>query len=97
MYKPHQTRGSGTSRNDEYSTHEAEDNRKTQLKAEVSLYPTEFCRRTSYNDRTFDDRMNRLAAYKKVKHGDCHFPQDYKDDTELATWVNSEQCATTTH
>lgn len=34
--------------------------------------------------------MNRLAAYK-VKHGDCHFPQDYKDDTELATWVNNVQ------
>ena len=32
--------------------------------------------------------MNRLAAYK-VKHGDCHFPQDYKDDTELAVWVNN--------
>jgi len=32
--------------------------------------------------------MNRLAAYK-VKHGDCHFQQDYKDDTELATWVNN--------
>ena len=38
-------------------------------------------------NRTFEEQVDRLAAYKD-KYGNCHVPRKYKDDTVLATWVD---------
>jgi hypothetical protein len=39
-------------------------------------------------NRTFEEQVDRLAAYKD-KYGNCHVPRTYKDDTVLANWVHS--------
>jgi len=38
------------------------------------------------NRRTFEEQVDRLAAYLDI-YGNCHVPQEYKDDTMLANWV----------
>ena len=58
-----------------------------------SFHPPEFreCKTasrqaTSPTHWTFEENVERLAAYKDM-YGDCHVPQRYTDDQTLATWV----------
>jgi hypothetical protein len=42
------------------------------------------------NRATWEDRLNEIADYRKI-HGHCNVPRNYRENTKLGEWVQTQR------